>query len=212
MPRASLTAGIEIEYDTFGSTDDPALLLIQGLTGQLIAWEEPFCQGLADGGYQVIRFDNRDCGLSTSFDGVAVDPAAVMAAALIGQPLRDVPYTLSDMAADTVGLLDHLDIDEAHILGVSMGGMIAQHVAIEHPHRVRSLISMMSMTGEPEYGTPTPEAMAALLAPPPQGRAECIARAREAAVWSSKRYFDPALRARRVNSPRSMHPAGGPKG
>jgi pimeloyl-ACP methyl ester carboxylesterase len=213
MPTASLSGGLEIEYDTFGSAGDPALLLIQGFTGQLIAWEERFCEGLAAGGYQVIRFDNRDCGWSTTFDGVTVDPAAVMTAVVAGQPVPEVPYTLSDMAADAVGLLDHLDVERAHVLGVSMGGMIAQHVAIEHPRRVHSLISLMSMTGEFEYGTPTPEAMAALLAPPPQDRDACIVRAGEAAVWSSKRFFD-ADRARAQaarNFDRRFYPEGAPR-
>ena len=152
MPRAALPSGIEIEYETFGSADDPALLLIMGFTAQLISWDERFCRRLADGGRYVIRFDNRDCGLSTTLDGVEVDLGQVIGAAMAGQPLPEVPYTLSDMAADAVGLLDHLGIERAHVLGASMGGMIAQTVAIEHPARVASLISIMSMTGELEYG------------------------------------------------------------
>ncbi len=111
-------------------------------------------------------------------------------AALAEEPLPPVPYTLSDMAGDAVGLLDHLGIERAHVMGVSMGGMIAQTVAIEHPERVASLISIMSMTGEPEYGAPTPEAMAVLMSPPPADRAEAIRRAADIAVFSSKRYFD----------------------
>jgi len=191
MPRAALKNGIELEYDTFGTDTDPALLLIQGLTGQLTAWEVGFCEQLADGGHFVIRFDNRDCGLSTTMDGAAVDIGAVLAGGMSGQAVTDVPYTLSDMAGDAVGLLDHLGIERAHVLGVSMGGMIAQVVSIEHPSRVRSLISVMSMTGELEYATPAPEAMTLLMAAPPSGREELIARAPEAAVLSSKRYFDP---------------------
>src|SRR5262245_26894497 len=133
MPRAAVAGGIELEYDTFGSPDDPALLLITGFTAQLIAWDPAFCEQLAAGGYHVIRFDNRDCGLSTCFDGAAVDLGAVMSAAIAGQPLPSVPYTLSDMAADAAGLLDHLGIEQAHVMGASMGGMVAQTVAIEHP-------------------------------------------------------------------------------
>jgi pimeloyl-ACP methyl ester carboxylesterase len=124
-----------------------------------------------------------------------------------------VPYTLSDMARDTVGLLDHLGIDRAHVLGASMGGMIAQVVAIEHPERVRSLISVMSMTGEPEFGLPEPEAMEVLFAPPAPDRESFIASAPQAAVWCSKRYFDAeqarALAARSFD--RRYYPEGAPR-
>jgi pimeloyl-ACP methyl ester carboxylesterase len=190
MPRAALSGGIELEFETLGSSDDPALLLIGGFTSQLISWDDAFCRQLASAGRFVIRFDNRDSGLSTTLDGVEVDIGAVMSAALAGQPLPPVPYTLSDMAADAVGLLDHLGVDRAHVLGASMGGMIAQTVAIEHPSRVASLISVMSTTGEPGHGTPTPEALAVLLTPPPTDRAGYVAGAAATAVWSSRRWFD----------------------
>jgi pimeloyl-ACP methyl ester carboxylesterase len=213
MPRASLPSGIEIEYDTFGSPDDPALLLVMGFTAQLISWDEGFCRLLADGGRYVIRFDNRDCGLSTTLDGVAVDVGQVMAAAVAGQPLPAVPYTLSDMASDAVGLLDHLRIERAHVLGASMGGMIAQTVAIEHPDRVASLISVMSMTGELEYGQPTPEAMNVLFRPPPPDRDGVVASAAGSAVWSSRRWFD--LTRAQENYGRSydrrFYPEGAPR-
>jgi pimeloyl-ACP methyl ester carboxylesterase len=169
MPRATVPANvgtIEIEYETFGSTSDPTLLLVMGFTAQMIAWSDDFCRALADLGLHVVRFDNRDCGLSSKLDGVMVDPGPVMAAVFANEPAPPVPYTLSDMARDAIGLLDHLAVDSAHIVGASMGGMIVQHMAIEHPSRVRSLTSIMSMTGEPEYGSPTPEAAEALLAPP----------------------------------------------
>ncbi len=190
MPKAMLNSGIELEYETLGSPDDPALLLVQGLGTQLIAWDDALCELLVAGGHFVIRFDNRDCGLSTTFDGAEVDLGAVMTAAMARQPVPPVPYTLSDMAADAVGLLDHLGIDRAHVLGASMGGMIAQTIAVEHPHRVASLISIMSMTGELEHGEPTQEALAVLFTPPPTDREGCIAAARSIAVWSSKRWFD----------------------
>src|SRR3954447_21694479 len=124
MPRTAAN-GIEIEYDTFGDANDPALLLVMGFTAQLIAWDERFCRALADRGFHVIRFDNRDCGLSTKLDGVAIDMEALMAAR-DGGPMPAVPYTLSDMSDDGFGLLSALGVDRAHIVGASMGGMIVQ--------------------------------------------------------------------------------------
>ena len=106
MTTAILSSGIELEYDTFGSSDAPALLLVMGFTAQMTTWDEAFCQQLADGGRFVIRFDNRDCGLSTKLGGQLVDAAAVMAAVMTKTELPDVPYTLSDMAADAIGLLE----------------------------------------------------------------------------------------------------------
>jgi pimeloyl-ACP methyl ester carboxylesterase len=181
---------LDIEYETMGSPLDPPILLIMGFTAQMIAWPDAFCARLVDRGYHVIRFDNRDCGLSGKLDGVAVDPNAVMHARLSEVELPPVPYTLSDMALDAIGLLDHLSLDSAHIVGASMGGMIAQTLAIEHPTRVRSLTSIMSMTGELEFGSPTPEAGEVLLAPPPTDRAAYIENSVNARVWQSRRYFD----------------------
>ncbi len=199
MPRATVATTnpdtVEIEYETFGSPDDPALLLVMGFTAQLIAWDVEFCELLASRGRFVIRFDNRDCGLSTHFDGERVQPAAIMSAALSGQELPPVPYTLSDMAADAVGLLDHLGIDRAHVLGASMGGMIAQTIAIEHPARCLSLISVMSSTGDPRAGKPTPEALQVLMTVPPSDRDAYIEAADRTVVWTSKRHHD-AQRAR----------------
>lgn len=147
MPRAAAN-GIEIEYETFGPGDAPAVLLINGLGSQMTRWPVAFCEKLVARGYRAIRFDNRDVGLSTWFQS-------------------GDRYTLSDMAADAVGLLDHLKIDKAHVVGVSMGGMIAQTVAIEHPGRVRSLTSIMSATGAPGTMDSTPEAAAVLTQPAP---------------------------------------------
>ena len=144
MRRASLPSGIELEYDTFGDPGDPALLLVMGFTAQMIAWQEEFCQMLASHGRYVIRYDNRDCGLSTKFDGVEVDFEGLVAAAFAGAEPPEAPYTLSDMAADGIGLLDHLGIARAHVAGASMGGMIVQTMAIEHPERVLSMTSVMS--------------------------------------------------------------------
>ena len=173
MPRATVATtnpdSVDIEYETFGSPDDPPLLLVMGFTAQLIAWDTELCEMLAARGRYVIRFDNRDCGLSTHLDGQQVQPAAIMAASLSGEELPPVPYTLSDMAADAVGLLDHLGIARAHVMGASMGGMIAQTIAIEHPQRCLSLISVMSSPGDPRAGKPAPEALEVLLDGPAVG-------------------------------------------
>ena len=167
--RASAN-GIELCYDTFGDRSKPALLLIMGLAAQMIAWDEEFCQRLAAHGYLVIRFDNRDIGLSTKFpQHGAPDLMALLGQALMGKPVA-APYTLRDMAADAVGLLDALGIDRAHVVGASMGGAIGQEMAIHHGARLRSLTSIMSSTGDPRLPQATPEAMAVLLAPPPTDR------------------------------------------
>lgn len=173
-----------------GEAHHPPVLLVMGFTAQMIAWPDRFCELLVKQGFRVIRFDNRDCGLSAKFDGVLVDPGAVMAAHMSGGEMPPVPYTLSHMASDAVGLLDALDISDAHIVGASMGGMIVQTMAIEHPHRVRSMTSIMSVTGELEYGSPTPEAGAVLLTPPPADREAYVANSVTARVWQSRRYFD----------------------
>ena len=216
MPRALVNAQssppIEVEYETFGNAADPALLLVVGFTAQLTMWPVQFCEMLAAQGLQVIVFDNRDCGLSTKLDGVTVDVEQVMMAALTEQPhlLPPVPYTLSDMAADAVGLLDHLGIETAHVAGASMGGMIAQTIAIEHPHRTRSLVSIMSTPGDPDVSTPTPEAASALLDPPPTERAAFIENSVRSLVWQSKRYAD-ADRVRTqagLDFDRSFYPEG----
>ncbi|MGD9997178.1 MAG: alpha/beta fold hydrolase [Ilumatobacteraceae bacterium] len=213
MPRARVATGMDLEYDTCGSPADPALLLIMGFTAQMTLWQDGFCKMLADQGLFVIRFDNRDCGLSTKLDGVAVELDKVIGAALSGQPVPPVPYTLSDMAADAVGLLDALGIEHAHIMGASMGGMIAQTVAIEHPARTASLTSIMSMPGEPEVGQPSPEAAAALLAPPPTERQAYIDASPSWMVWQSKKYRDEDLTRRQAAADydRSFYPEGAPR-
>jgi pimeloyl-ACP methyl ester carboxylesterase len=189
MSRAQAN-GIEIEYETFGDAGDPALLLVMGFGTQLTAWDEGFCTALADRGRFVIRYDNRDVGLSTHLDGQLVDVGAVIGS-LMGGEAPEVPYLLSDMAADGIGLLDALGIDKAHVLGASMGGRIAQAMAIEHPARVLTLTSVMSTTGEQEYGQSSPEAMAALLTPPPTEREDYVHQAITTwKVWASPRYWD----------------------
>jgi pimeloyl-ACP methyl ester carboxylesterase len=166
MPTVAAN-GIEITYDEFGDAKAPVILLIMGLGTQMIAWPVPFCETLAARGFRVVRFDNRDIGLSTKFDNAApVDVVAGFTRALAGEPV-DAPYTLNDMAADAAGLMDVLGIARAHIVGASMGGMIAQVFAAKYPNRTRSLVSIMSSSGDPGLPPGKPEAMAALLAPRP---------------------------------------------
>jgi pimeloyl-ACP methyl ester carboxylesterase len=213
MTRAALASGIELEYDTFGDPGDPPLLLVMGFTAQMTAWQDGFCRMLADGARYVIRYDNRDCGLSTKLDGVTVDLTALMGAVLSGAELPAAPYTLSDMAADGIDLLDHLGIDRAHVVGSSMGGMIVQTMAIEHADRLLSMTSIMSTVGDVEYGTPEPDAMRVLLTRPPADREGVIARSVDMAVWSSKRYFDAEATKRLAafHHDRSFYPAGAPR-
>jgi pimeloyl-ACP methyl ester carboxylesterase len=164
--------GIEIVYDSFGSPSGRPLLLIMGLGSQMIHWDEEFCEMLAGQGHQVVRFDNRDAGLSTHLHEAG-------RADLGGDPVA-APYLLGDMADDAAGLLDVLGWESAHVLGISMGGMIAQAFAIGHPARTRSLTSIMS-TPAPHIGSPTEQAMAALLSRSTPDREAVVRRALE--VW-----------------------------
>jgi pimeloyl-ACP methyl ester carboxylesterase len=191
MPRAALPSGIELEYSTVGNPTDPPLLVVNGYTSQMISWPRGYVDALVAQGLHVIQFDNRDVGLSTKLDGQLVSPAEVLTASLAGTALPPVPYTLSDMAADGIGLLDHLGIERAHIVGNSMGGMIVQTMAIEHPERIISVTSVMSSTGDPRVGKPTPEAREALLSPSPPDRDDYIAASLNSRIWASKKYCDP---------------------
>ncbi len=173
--------GIQIEYEALGDADAEPLLLIMGMGGQLTAWDDEFCEVLADRGHFVIRFDNRDVGLSTKFDSVeSPSMMGLMVAAAQGER-ADAPYLLDDMADDAAELLDALAIESAHIVGASMGGMIAQTLAIRHPARVRSLVSIMSATGDPDQPRSDPAVLAMLMAPPPPGREARIEQSVE--VW-----------------------------
>jgi pimeloyl-ACP methyl ester carboxylesterase len=195
MAQIATPAGITIEYETAGSESDPPLLMVSGFGAQLVAWPREFCERLATGGRFVISYDNRDCGLSSKLDGVAVDMDQIRAAIAAGETARArslAPYTLSDMAGDGLGLLDALGIDRAHVLGASMGGMIAQTIAIENPARLLTLTSMMSNTGESEYGQSSPEAIRALLMPTPSERAAYIDASERALIWRSRRWPDVA--------------------
>jgi pimeloyl-ACP methyl ester carboxylesterase len=159
--------GIELCYDTFGDPEARPIVLIMGLAAQMIAWDEEFCAELAARGYHVIRFDNRDAGLSTRLESAGVpDVAGALMAAAAGRPIQ-APYLLRDMAEDVVGLLDALRIPAAHVVGASMGGAIAQTLALHHPARLRTLTSVMSTTSAPGLPPPTPEALRALLSPAP---------------------------------------------
>ena len=165
---------IEIAYECFGDDTAPPVLLIMGLGGQLIGWSEGFCTELVNRRLRVIRFDNRDVGLSTHLSSA---PIPDFKAALAGDT-SSAAYNLSDMAADTIGLLDALDLSSAHIVGASMGGFIAQTIAIEYPERVRSLTSMMATTGDLSVGQPSPEVMRMLFSgSSPKTREEVIEKA-----------------------------------
>jgi len=161
--------GIEIAYDDRGSRTDPPILLVMGLGTQMTAWPEAFCDDLAAHGFRVVRFDNRDIGLSTKFDAAPpIDLAAILQRVMAGRKINP-PYQLTDMAADAIGLMDRLAIKSAHIVGASMGGMIAQIIAAEHPDRVRSLVSIMSSSGDPGLPQAAPEAIAAIMQARPDG-------------------------------------------
>ena len=154
MPQVKAN-GLQLEYETFGDSKNPAMLLIMGLACQLTHWPEELCESLAAGGYYVIRFDNRDVGLSTKVDHLG--KAKLMQLSIASQlGIRlPTPYTLDDLAADTIGLMDALHLKAAHVVGVSMGGMIAQILAIQYPQRVLSLTSIMSSSGNPRLPGPT---------------------------------------------------------
>lgn len=169
MPTAN-NNGIELYYETFGSPDDPTLLLVSGLGSQMVNWEPDFCQRFVGLGYQVVIFDNRDVGLSAKTPGPPPDALAAIEKFLIGEPVSGMPYTLTDMAEDGFAVLDAVGAGQAHIAGMSMGGMIVQRMAIHRPDRVASMTSIMSTTSAPGIGTATPEAAAVLVAPEPPDR------------------------------------------
>ena len=206
MPRAEAN-GVELEYETIGSHDARPLLLISGLGSQLITWDDAFCAQLVDGGFRVIRFDNRDSGLSTHMDSAgAPDIAAVFSGD--GQPA----YQLDDLADDAVGLLDALGIRAAHIVGASMGGYVAQLVAIKHPGRVLSLTSIMSGPERSEAVPAKPEGAATLMLNPPSTHEERIEQAleiRRALLGSGDPFnegFERSRAARRID--RAYYPVG----
>jgi pimeloyl-ACP methyl ester carboxylesterase len=205
--------GIDIEYDVHGPQNGEPLLLIMGLGAQMTRWPLDFIAEFTGRGYRVIRFDNRDVGLSQKFDAAGPgDVAAIMAARMAGKPVN-AAYTLDDMAADAAGLLDALGIARAHIVGASMGGMIAQMVAAHYPQKVLSLTSIMSSTGNPGLPPARPEAMAILMSRPESDDMDYLA---DRAVTSQKVIGSPAypaddaqIRARAIEDyKRSFHPVG----
>ena len=181
--------GIQIEYDTFGDRSRRPLLLVMGLGAQMIAWRSEFCEQLADAGHFVVRFDNRDVGLSSKLDAAGrPDIATVMTQLAAGKAIR-APYSLDDMADDAFGLLDCLDLQRAHVCGASMGGMIVQAMAIKRPERIASLTSIMSSTGNRELPPSKPEAAAALLSPAGTDRDSVVERSvRVAGIIGSPAY------------------------
>ncbi len=202
MPRAINHSGpspVEIEYAFFGDASDaskPAMLLVNGFTSQMVWWHPEFIDALVEAGFFVLTYDNRDVGLSTWFDGAPSKPA---------------PYTLGDMARDGATVLDDMDVEHAHIVGASMGGMIAQTFAIDMPDRCLSMVSIMSRTGARDFGRSTPEANAALMAAPPADRDAYIEQGvASSKVYSSKTLFDADLVARKqaVQYDRAYHPEG----
>jgi pimeloyl-ACP methyl ester carboxylesterase len=207
MPRANAN-GLQLEYDTFGSSADTPLVLVMGLGGQMINWSVTFCELLAAQGFYVVRFDNRDVGLSSYFDDL---PRTDLAAVLRGD-YGTVPYLLADLAEDVVGLFDALGFAKAHVVGVSMGGMIVQQLAIDHSDRLLSLCSIMSTTGDRSVGQGSPEAMAALMRPAATNREE----AAEAGIAAQRVIGSPGhpatedeLRTRVLASyDRAYHPVG----
>jgi pimeloyl-ACP methyl ester carboxylesterase len=216
VPIVRISPEIELAYDTFGDPADPPVLLVMGFGAQMIAWHDGFCRLLADRGRFVVRYDNRDSGLSTRLDDHPVDLAAFIGALTAGDRATAaamIPYGLRDLAADGIGLLRALDLDRAHVVGASMGGMIAQTMAIEFPDAVLSLTSMMSTTGEPEYGQASPEAQQLLLTPKPSDREGYVAASERELLWASRRYGDrEAIRELAGASwDRAYYPAGVPR-
>lgn len=210
MPQAS-NNGALIEYDTIGDPNDPAVLLIMGFATQMTAWDIGFCRMLADHGLFVIRFDNRDCGLSHKTESEAPNIMALMTAVTSGREITiEIPYSLSDMADDAVAVLDDVAMEKAHVVGASMGGMIAQQMAIDHDHRVLSLTSIMSTTGSPDVGQGSPAAMMALLSPPPQDRQGFIeGGVKVGAIISGPHYDEDEARVRLGEAfDRSFYPKG----
>jgi pimeloyl-ACP methyl ester carboxylesterase len=210
MPCAR-NGDVELYYETFGDTGDPALLLVNGLRSQCINYQEAWCERLAAERFFVIRFDNRDVGLSTKLDDHEPDVARVAVAVARGEA-ADAPYLLSDMAGDAVAVLDAIGVERAHVMGVSMGGMIVQTLAIEHPDRLLSMTSIMSTTGDPDVGQPSDAARELIMAPPPTDRDAYIAHALLASrTWGSPACYEEERIARTAADAfdRCCHPAGG---
>ena len=209
MPQAK-NNDVILEFETFGDPGDRTLMLIMGYTAQMTAWPVDFCEQLAASGHHVVRFDNRDCGLSSKTEGTPPNVMALMMAAMSGGPIPDVPYTLSEMADDAIAVLDEIAVEKAHLAGASMGGMIAQQAAIDHGDRVASLTSIMSTTGSSSVGQANPEAMTALMTPPPDDREGAIERGVSVGRIIGGPLFDEDLAREAMTAAydRSFHPVG----
>jgi pimeloyl-ACP methyl ester carboxylesterase len=189
MPEID-TGSVTIHYDTHGDPSHPTVMLVMGLGAQMTLWDQGFVDELVGRGFHVVRHDNRDVGLSSKTDGPPPDIMSMVMAALTGQEVRGSAYLLSDMAADAVAVLDDLGIERAHIVGASMGGMIVQTMAIEHPGRVASLTSVMSTTGSPTVGQAEGDTLMQLMAPTPPDRDAAIERSVAISRAISGPHFD----------------------
>ena len=210
MPKANVN-NIMIEYETIGEPTSKPLLLIAGLGSQLLAWSDEICEQLAENGFFVIRFDNRDVGLSTKFEDEGIPDMMEISAAYTRGEIPKLPYTLEDMADDAIGLLDVLNIEVAHICGASMGGMIAQIIAYRHPSRVLSLAVIMSTTGNPELPPSKPEILMQFFAPVPSEREAYINEMvkRDGLITGTFSYDENQSREYRTNEyDRSYYPNG----
>jgi len=211
MPKAKVN-NIQIEYDTFGDPSSKPLLLVMGLGAQMILWLDELCELFVNKGFYVIRFDNRDVGLSTKIEEAGVpDLMAAINALQKGEEVK-APYSLEDMADDAIGVLDALNIDKAHICGASMGGMIVQIIAYRHPTRVLSLTSIMSTTGNPDLPQAKPEILQILFTPIPSKREAYIEESvkRRQIIYGSGFPFDENL-ARELSAKvydRNFYPQG----
>ena len=210
MPKTNVN-NVEIEYETFGDSVSKPLLLIAGLGSQMLAWSDEVCENFANRGFFVIRFDNRDVGLSTKFEDAGLPNFLEITAAYSRGEIPEVPYTLVDMAGDAVGVLDALNIDKAHVCGASMGGMIAQILAYRYPSRVLSLTLIMSTTGNPDLPQPKPEIMAQFFAPVPSEREAYIEETvkRDSLIYGTYTYDEKQGRDYRTKEyDRSYYPEG----
>lgn len=201
---------VEIYYETFGDPLDPTLVLVNGLGSQCINFRAEWCERFVAKGFHAVRMDNRDVGLSTHFSDVTPDLAGLIAALMAGEP-ADAPYTLSDMAADVVAVIDAVAVERAHVMGLSMGGMIVQTVAIERPERLRSMTSVMSTTGELDVGESSPEARDRLFGAPATDRDSSIANHLAGLrIWGSPDKIDEEAQVRFAGEAfdRAFDPAG----
>ncbi len=211
-PQTAAANGIRLVYDIFGQREDPPVLLVAGLGAPMISWDDDFCRQLAARGFRVVRYDQRDTGLSTHLDDAGTLPTLELAGAYLEHRRLDAPYTLGDLADDAVALLDALELPSAHWIGHSMGGMVAQHAAVDHPARLRSLACISSSTMDPTAPLPRAEAAEILFRTPPRDRESYIAHALESYErLRGPNYPDSEERLRRraaARFDRGLYPAG----